>query len=330
MLQARVSLHRALEVLALQARNERMKEIIQGVAREITKGASFDRALAHFPEVFDNLFVVTAEVGQEAGRLPEVLTNLARHLEKMSALARKVRQALSYPALVLSVAAVVVTFLMLFVVPTFAEMFRSFQLELPASTQFVLSVSRTVEMYGYYLLTGLFISLWITIAGLRRPRARRRLQELVIRLPLLGGVIVKTHVARFCRTLGTLLQAQVSLLEALKVTERITSNAGLRSEIGQMISNVRDGHAIARPLKRSKLFPPMVVQMVAVGEETSELDAMLLKVADYYDREIDASVELLSTVIEPVIILFLGLVVAGILVSMYLPMFDMVNLVGGM
>lgn len=330
MLQARVSLHRSLEVLALQTRNERMKRVIEEIGADLRRGTAFDRALAAHPEVFGNLFVVTCEVGQESGRLPEVLMHLAHHLEKMNALGRKVRQALAYPALVLSVALIVVTFLMLFVVPTFAEMFKNFKIELPASTEVILSVSRFLDAHTGAILGGIAGLGWVAFVAARDSSIRSWIEQMSLRIPLVGAMVVKTHVARFCRTLGTLLEAQVSLVEALEVTERITTNAGLRGEIAQIVSDVKGGHAIARPLEGSRLFPPMVVQMVAVGEETSELDAMLLKVADYFEKEIDASVELLSSVIEPVIILFLGMVVAGILVAMYLPMFELVNLVGVM
>lgn len=329
MLQARVSLLHALEVLSKQTTKKTVKAMIDRIATDVRKGASFDKALAAHPAVFDRLFVVTAEVGQESGRLPDVLSHLAGHLEKMNGLRRKFSQAMAYPAVVITVAIVAVTFLLLFIVPTFADMFKTFQIELPASTRFIMAISLFVSKYGLWTILASVASIYLSRESLKRPVVKARIQEWIFKMPLVGDVVLKTHVARFCRTLGTLLQAQVSLVEALSVTQRIATSDMIRTQIGTIIKHVRQGRAIADPLTDSSLFPPMVVQMIAVGEETSELDAMLLKVADYYEQEIDGTVDSLSSIMEPVIVVFLGVVVALILVSMYMPMFDLVNVVGG-
>jgi type IV pilus assembly protein PilC len=329
MLKARVSLLYALEVINRQTTKKPMKEVVTQVAADVRKGSSLDRALAMHPEVFDQLFVVTAEVGQESGRLPEVLTHLASHLEKINVLKRKVVQALAYPALVLTVATIAVTFLLVFIVPTFAEMFRSFQLELPFTTRLIMGLSGMVSQYGLWLVVVIAVGIVLSRETLRLPATRSRLEKLVFRIPLVGDVITKNHVARFCRTLGTLLQAQVSLVDALAVTQRIATNNAIKKQIASILKHVRGGHTFSKPLEGSEVFPPMVVQMIAVGEETSELDLMLLRVADYYEQEIDGRVETLSSVMEPVLVLFLGIIVGAILISMYLPMFDLVNVVGG-
>ena len=329
MLKARVSLLYALEVIIRQTTKKPMKEVVTQVAADVRKGSSLDRALAMHPAVFDQLFVVTAEVGQESGRLPEVLTHLAAHLEKINVLKRKVVQALAYPALVMTVATVAVTFLLVFIVPTFAEMFKTFQLELPFSTRLIMSLSGVVSRYGVWVLVGVCGGIALSRKTLRLPATRSKLEKLVFKIPLVGDVITKNHVARFCRTLGTLLQAQVSLVDALAVTQRIATNDAIKKQIASILKHVRSGHAFSKPLEGSEVFPPMVVQMIAVGEETSELDLMLLRVADYYEQEIDGKVETLSSVMEPVLVLFLGIVVGAILISMYLPMFDLVNVVGG-
>jgi type IV pilus assembly protein PilC len=258
-----------------------------------------------------------------------VLTHLSQYLEKVHALKRKFYQALAYPALVIAVACFAVTFLLVFIIPSFAEMFRSFQIELPWSTEVVIKVSAFVVEYGYWLLPAFLIVLFAVYASSRSPVLRQHLGSVVMRLPVVGDVLLKNHVARFCRTLGTLLQAQVSLVEALAVTQRISATKGIREEIGNLLKYVKQGRAMAEPLVDSRLFPPMVAQMIAVGEETSELDSMLLKVADYYEKELDGKIETLSTVIEPIIIVLLGLLVAIILISMYLPMFDLINVVSG-
>lgn len=328
LLEAGVSLHRSLKVLEEQADNDRMTAVINRLSKEIQKGNSFAAALSRQPDVFDTLFVVTAEVGQESGKLPEVLSQLGTYLEKINGLKRKFRQALSYPALVMLVAAFAVTFLLVFIVPAFGEMFKSFQMELPLSTQIVLTLSGVVTTYGPYFAVGLLLLIIAAKANLRGAELFQRVEPTLLKIPVLGDMLLKNHVARFCRTLGTLLKAQVSLVDALQVTQRIFTNENIRKEIGAIQKSVKQGRAIAEPLVKSTFFPPMVAQMIAVGEETSELDRMLLKVAEYSEKELDGRVEVLSSVIEPVIILFLGLLVALILVSMYMPMFDLVNVVG--
>jgi type IV pilus assembly protein PilC len=208
-------------------------------------------------------------------------------------------------------------------------MFKSFQVELPFSTRIVLRISETIMSYGVYMFLAMVILIISFRSSLRSSFIRQKIEGYVYRLPFLGGILVKNQVARFCRTLGTLLQAQVSLVDALEVTRRIFSNEEIRSEIARITQYVRQGRTIAEPLVESRFFPRMVSQMIAVGEETSELDAMLLKVAEYYEKEIDGKVETLSSVIEPVIIVLLGFLVGGILISIYMPMFDLVNVVGG-
>jgi type IV pilus assembly protein PilC len=328
MLQARVSLHRALDVLARQTTQKGMKEVIEHLGKEVQKGSSFSRTLRTRASVFDELFVVSVEVGQESGRLPDVLSHLARHLEKMGALKRKILQAMTYPILVIAVACLAVTFLLVFIVPTFAEMFRSFQVELPWSTTVVLRMSTFLVEYGPWILVSLLTLSILLRRTLASPRVVRAMQNGVYRLPFFGELVLRNQVARFCRTLGTLLQSQVSLVDALEVTRRIATNDEIKNEIGEILKHVKLGKTVADPLIDSKLFPPLVAQMIAVGEETSELDGMLLKVSDYYEKELEAKVETLTSVIEPVIILLLGMLVAGILIAMYMPMFELVNVVG--
>jgi type IV pilus assembly protein PilC len=329
LLQAKISLHRALQSLEKQTKNPRMKEVISTLEKEVRKGNSFAKALASRPDVFDNLFVMTAEVGQESGRLAEVMSRLGEHLEKINSLRRKVKQALAYPALVLSVAVVVVLFLLLFIVPTFGEMFKNFQMELPLSTSIILSVSQIVSEYGMYAVGLLILGVLLIRSSIKKVIVREKLQQYIFRIPVINDILLKNLVARFCRTLGTLLQAQVSLLDALEVVKKMITNSALKQDIQSIIRQVRQGKAIAEPIIDSVVFPPIVSQMIAVGEETSELDVMLLKVADYFEMELDSKVETLSSVVEPILILILGLIVAAILISMYLPMFDLVNMVGG-
>ena len=329
MLQARISLHRALEIIVQQSTHGRLKEVTSSLYKEVSRGSSFAGALAKHPDDFDGLFIVTAEVGQESGRLAYVLENLSIHLEKMNALKRKIKQALAYPALVLCVAVGAVGFMLFFIVPTFAEMFKSFQVELPLSTRIVLHLSEMLNEYAWYGIGLIAVIAAIAFNASRNATLREKAQSILFRTPMIGPLVTKSLVARFCRTLGTLLQSQVSLIDALGITKRIFSDRKMQQEITTIIQHVKQGRALAEPLVASEVFPPMVAQMITVGEETSELDAMLSKVAEYYEKDIDVTIETLSTVLEPIIIVFLGMMVAAILISMYMPMFDLVNVVGG-
>lgn len=329
MLKAHVPIVKALELLSTQSRSARMRAVVRDLLSSVTKGVSFSSSLGRYPEIFDQVVVVTAEVGQESGRLPEVLAALAEHMEKMNALRRKVTQALAYPVLVLGVAAVVVTFMLLYIVPTFATMFRSSRVQLPYATQMVIAASSFVSTYWIYLILAFLVSAavsrWIAGSDLKRAAVDRY----GLRVPWFGKVLAKNYTARFCRTLGTLLQSQVPLVEALNVTRRIFRDKNLRSEIERLIKFVKQGRSVAEPLSTSKIFSPVVAQMISVGEETSELETMLLKISEFYEAELAEMMETLTTVIEPIFIVFLGAIVGTILIAMYLPMFDMANAVGG-
>jgi type IV pilus assembly protein PilC len=329
MLTAGVSLQRALEVLTLQTKSIPMKGVLARVRRQIDQGNSFSEALKGEQGKFDSLFVMSAHVGEESGRLSEVLSHLAIHIEKVANLKRKFRQALTYPIFVLSVAAGAVLFLLLFIVPTFAELFKSFQIEIPLTTRIVLSISNLLSSYGLLMLGGLIVTIYLIRGSLRLERIRRMGESLVMQVPFFGEILLYNHLARFCRTIGTLLQSKVVLLEALEIARKLAGHEGLERDIASMIAQIRGGKAMSEPVLRSTIFPPMVAQMIAVGEETSELDRMLLQVAGYYERELDHRVDTLSAMIEPFLILALSIIVAGILAAMYLPMFDLVNVVGG-
>lgn len=329
MLESRVSLQRSLEVLLVQTRNPRLREVIADIGRSVRHGNPLHQALARHPRVFDPLFIVTVEVGQETGRLADVLAHLAEYLEKMAALRRKLTQAMTYPLLVATVALGSILFLLVFIVPSFGEMFSSFQKELPPVTEFVVDVSKLVTSYGWYaagIAAAVALGLMFLVDG---QALAKRGAVLALRLPVAGDILVKTQVARFCRTLATLLGAQVSLVKALEVSERGLWIEGMREEVGRIQRSVKHGRSISAPLESSPYFPPMVSQMIAVGEETSELDRMLFKVATFHERELDSKIEALSSLIEPVVVLLLGFVVAGILIAMYLPMFELVGSFGG-
>ena len=328
MLQAGVSLHRALQVLSDQADKQASKTVLSQLLKEVQKGVSFSSALRQQAETFDNLFVVSAEVGQESGKLPLVMSNLALHLEKINVLKRKFVQALAYPIMVLCVALFAVLFLLIVIVPAFAEMFLSLQVELPPMTKIILSLSHWLTENGLYLLLAVIIAGIALRSVFASTSVKSKIENTAYRLPFIGKILSKNLVARFCRTLGTLLQAQVSLMTALDITQKIFTAETIRKEIQNILKQVKQGKTIAEPIVTSKVFPAMVSQMIAVGEETSELDLMLFKIAEYSEKEIDATVETLSNIIEPVLILLLGIIVAAILISMYMPMFEMMNVIG--
>lgn len=330
MLEARVPLCRSIEILEQQARNAQMKSVLHQVAEQMRRGDSLSRALGSQGRAFDTLFTTSVEVGQETGRLPEVMTSLAGYLRKIEALKRKLSQAMVYPALVISVAVFSVLFLLLFIVPSFAEMFRSFQMELPWSTELVLRASEAVSRYGPWIFACVVLGVYLVRSSFRSEKVGATIQSAIFGLPIVGEVLVKSIVARFCRTLGTMLRAQVSLIDAFETTRRIFTTPTVKEELDKIIDGIRRGNTVAEPITGSRIFPPMVAQMIAVGEETGELGAMLVRVAEHYEQEIDSRVETLSSVIEPVIILILGFVVAGILISMYLPMFELSNVISGM
>jgi type IV pilus assembly protein PilC len=329
MLRARVPIVKALEILAGQTRSSKMKGAISDLLADVRKGSSFSASLAHQPEIFDPLLVVTAEVGQESGRLPDVLSSLAEHMERMNALRRKVMQALAYPVLVLVVAALVVSFLLLYIVPTFADMFRTSNVQIPNATRIVINASNILSSNWPYLIIVVILMAAASKWMLGNDWNKAVVEKYGPHVPWIGSVMTKNYSARFCRTLGTLLQSQVPLVDALKVTKRIFENRLLRSEIERLIKSVKQGRAVADQLSTSTIFSPVVAQMIAVGEETSELETMLLKVASFYEEEIEDMMETLTTVIEPVLIVILGAIVGTILITMYLPMFDMANAVGG-
>lgn len=329
LLRSRVALHTSLRVLARQAPRERQRKIVEGLMKDIEKGSTLAGALRAQSETFDEVLATTAEIGEETGRLEKVLEHHADYLSRLANLRRKFMQALAYPVLVLSVAAGAVSFLLLFIVPAFAEMFRSFQMELPLSTKIVLSTSDLFAAVAPYVLILLPLAVLLLT---RLSHSRGTFESLIafgLKIPFFKTLLIKNFVARFCRSLGTLIEAQVPLVEALHVTQRMFPHQIIGSDIKKILQAVKQGRPVADPLIDSKVFPPLVVQMIAVGEETSELDAMLIRVADFYERELESIVDSLSTVIEPIIIVFLGLLVAAILISMYLPLFDLVNIVGG-
>jgi len=267
--------------------------------------------------------------GEAGGILDTILLRLATFLEKADALRRKIKGAMIYPAVILTVAAGAVTVLLLFVIPTFQSMFESAGVPLPAPTLFVIALSNLLQNYWFAIFGAILAFAVLVRQWYQTPGGQLTLDRLLLTVPILGPLQRKAAIARFTRTLGTLVSSGVSILDGLEITARTAGNRVIHDAIMLSRTSIAGGETISEPLKKSGVFPPMVVQMINVGEQTGGLDEMLTKIADFYDEEVDAAVEALLAAMEPMMIVFLGVVVGGMIVAMYLPIFDMINAVGG-
>ncbi|KPL02385.1 MAG: hypothetical protein AMJ73_08775 [candidate division Zixibacteria bacterium SM1_73] len=325
MIGAGLPMVQCLEILSQQMESAELRRVIGEVKESVQAGTTLAEALSRHKKVFDDLYVNMVDAGEIGGALDTILVRLAVYREKADALVRKVKGAMIYPAVVMTVA-IAVTFIMLtYIVPIFAKMFAGLGAELPAPTQFVLSLSaflRANILTGLGLLIALFIAYRYYS---KTPSGRLNIDRVKLRLPLLGDLIRKSVIARFSRTLATLISSGVSILDALDITARTSGNRVIHDAIKKSVLSIAEGETITQPLKESKVFPPMVVQMISVGEKTGGLDEMLTKIADFYDEEVDAAVAALTSIIEPVIIVFMGVVIGGILIAMYLPMFEIIG-----
>ena len=325
MIGAGLPMVQCLEILAQQSESPELREVIDKVRESVQSGSTLADALSRHKKAFDDLYVSMVDAGEIGGALDQILFRLATYREKADALARKVRGALVYPSVIV-VVAIGVTFVMLtYIVPVFAKMFEGLGAELPAPTQMVLQLShflRSNILTGAALLILLFIFYrWYS----KTDKGRLLIDKIKLKAPLLGSLLRKTAISRFTRTLGTLISSGVSILDALEITAKTAGNRVIQDAIKKSVVSIAEGETITHPLKETGVFPPMVTQMISVGEKTGGLDDMLQKIADFYDEEVDAAVAALTSIIEPVIIVVMGLVIGGILIAMYLPMFDIIG-----
>ena len=329
MINSGLPLVQCLDILANQVEKAAFKGIIVQVMQDVEAGATLAESLRKHPKVFDNLFVNMVEAGEAGGILDDILLRLATYIEKAEALRRKIKGAMMYPAVVMTVAGGTTIFMLLFIIPTFAKLFQDFGAELPMPTQIVMDLSDFLRAYWWTLLLGAAGF----IVALRKARAtdkgRLVTDRFMLKVPVLGDVLLKGAIARFTRTLGTLISSGVPILDGLEITANTSGNKVLENAIRGARESIREGETIAAPLKASSVFPPMVVQMISVGEETGALDEMLNKIALFYEDEVNTAVEALTSVIEPIMIVVMGLIVGGMVVAMYLPMFKMVSVVAG-
>jgi type IV pilus assembly protein PilC len=327
MINAGLPLVQCLEIHSSQQQNATFKKMLAQIKSDVEGGSTFADALSKHPKVFDNLFVNLVAAGEIGGVLDTVLLRLAVYMEKAEALKRKVKGAMTYPIIVLSVAFGVVAVLMIFVIPTFKDMFEQFGSALPAPTQMVVSMSAFFRNY-WYVMIGLII---LMVIGFKvtasNEKGRYYLDSFALKLPVFGPLIRKVAVAKFTRTLGTMISSGVPIMDGLDITSRTAGNVIIEKAIKSVRSAISEGQSMAEPLGASGIFPGMVVQMISVGEATGAMDQMLSKIADFYDEEVDAAVEALTSALEPMLMVFLGGVIGFVVVAMYLPIFRMASAV---
>ena len=327
MIDAGLPLVQCLNILAEQSESKNLRDVTGRVARSVEQGSTLADSLRRHPRTFDDLFTNMVEVGESGGILDVVFQRLAAYIEKAAALKRKVKGAMIYPASIMGVAALVVIFMLTFVIPTFTKMFKDLGADLPLPTQVVVWLSEFVRTYILLILAAVFGCVFALRAYYRTEKGQATIDALLLKVPVMGTLIRKVAVARFTRTLGTLVSSGVPILEGLRITARTAGNKVVEKAVLQCRAAVTAGKTLAEPLKASGVFPPMVIQMISVGEQTGALDAMLSKIADFYDDEVDVAVSSMTALLEPIMIVVLGVLIGGLVVAMYLPIFKLVTLV---
>lgn len=328
MIDAGLPLIQGLDVLAGQQENPTFKKMLLDIKVDVESGSTFANALQKYPKYFDRLFCNMVAAGEMGGILDNVLRRLAAYMEKAQALKAKVKGAMTYPAIVLFIAFAVLAIILIFVIPTFAKMFAEFGHALPAPTQMVINLSNFMQSYFLVIIMGLVGLSFLFKKYYNTDSGRLVVDRLLLKVPIFGTLIRKVAVAKFTRTLGTLITSGVPIIEALNVAGATAGNKIIENAILNVRSGISEGRPIAEPLAESTVFPGMVVQMIAVGEATGALDAMLNKIADFYDNEVDTAVDALTSMLEPLMIVFLGGTVGTIIIAMYLPIFEMAGAVG--
>lgn len=325
MIGAGLPMVQCLDILSKQMDSAELRRVVAQVKESVSSGSTLAEGLSKHKKIFDDLYVNMVEAGEVGGALDTILVRLANYREKADALIRKVRGALVYPAVIVIVAFAVTFVMLTWIVPVFAKMFAGLGAELPGPTQVVLNISNFLRgNIGKIFLS--FIAFGVIFRMvLRTEKGRLNFDRFLLKAPLIGTLVRKSAISRFTRTLGTLISSGVSILDALEITAKTAGNRVIHDAIRRSVLAIAEGDTITGPLVQTGVFPPMVTQMISVGEKTGGLDDMLSKIADFYDEEVDAAVSALTSIIEPVIIVFMGVVIGGILIAMYLPMFDIIG-----
>ncbi|MGB7284545.1 MAG: type II secretion system F family protein [Candidatus Acidiferrum sp.] len=331
MIDAGLPLVQCLEILASQQENKTFQKVLTGTRGSVEGGTTLSAAMRQYPKVFDSLYVNMVEAGETGGILDTILQRLSSYIEKNVKLQRAVKSAMVYPIGVLSVAGGVIVLLLWKVVPIFATLFAGLGVDLPLPTKIVIGLSHLIgSIFGFLMLVGLAAVIFGLKVWYGTPQGRYAIDATILRIPVLGVLMRKIAVARFTRTLGTLIASGVPILEGLDITAKTAGNAVVEKALQQVRKSLEEGKSLTEPLKDSDVFPGMVTQMISVGEQTGAMDAMLQKIADFYEEEVDAAVKDLLTALEPIMIVVLGVVVGGVVISMYMPLFSLIGKLSSM
>lgn len=329
MFDAGIPIVQGLEILSKQSENKSMREVIGQIKTDVETGSNLADAMKKHKNIFDDLYVNLVAAGEAGGVLDQVLTRLAGHIEKAMKLKKKVKGAMIYPLIVVSVAALVLTIIMIFVIPVFAKIFGDMGAKLPGPTRSVIWLSNFLSGIGGVIIFVGLLSSAVGIKSFRKTEAGKiKTDRILLKLPVFGNLIKKVSVARFTRTLGTLLNSGVPILDALEICAKSSGNKVVEEIVMGVKTEVASGRTVAEPLSKSPFFPPMVCQMISVGESTGALDQMLIKIADFYDDEVDSAVANLTTLLEPMLMVFLGITIGYIVIALYLPIFKLGDVIG--
>jgi type IV pilus assembly protein PilC len=325
MINAGLPLVQSLNILAQQTENKALRDVTRAVVYDVESGHTLADAFSKHPKAFTDLYVNMVAAGEAGGILDTILLRLATFLEKNDALVRKVKGAMVYPGVIISVAIIAIAVLLVFVIPTFENMFASAGMELPLPTRIVIGMSNGLINYWWMAILAIGGLIFAIRQYYGTSNGRRQIDGMLLRAPVLGDLLRKSAVSRFTRTLGTLVSSGVSILDGLEITAKTAGNSVIHDAVMESRQSIAGGETIAAPLEKSKVFPPMVISMIAVGEQTGGMDEMLSKIADFYDEEVDVAVSALLSLMEPAMIVVLGVIVGGMVIAMYLPIFDMMN-----
>ncbi len=329
MIDSGLPLVQCLDILSGQQENPTFKAVLAKVKEDVESGSTFADALGKHPKVFDNLYVNLVAAGEVGGILDTILSRLAAYIEKAMKLTKQVKGAMVYPITIMSIAVVVVGVILVFVIPTFAKMFKDFGGELPAPTKIVIALSAFIQRYILVMIGAAFLIKFLFSKYYATPKGRKTVDALALKAPIAGPLIRKVAVAKFTRTLGTMISSGVPIMDALEIVAKTSGNKIVEEAIYKVRQSISEGRTMAEPLAECGVFPPMVVQMISVGEATGAMDTMLNKIADFYDDEVDDAVGNMTAMMEPMLMVFLGTTVGGLVVAMYLPIFKLAGAVGG-
>jgi len=328
LIESSISVVNSLDILSQQVGGLYFRSVIIGVLKDLKEGASFAKSLAKYPKVFPEIYTSMVEAAEASGNLPQILDRLSIYIEKADALKRKVKSSLTYPVAVIFMAAGITSFLMFKIVPTFKNIFDSLGGTLPLPTQILINISDVLKDHILFILAGLFLGFIGLKKYINTSKGKKNYHRLLINLPIFGEIIRKVSIAKFARTFSTLVKSGVSVTTALDIVGKTSGNKIIEEAVVKAKVSVQDGIPISQPLEESGIFPPMVVKMIAVGEKSGKLEEMLSKIAQFYEDQTDTAVSGLTSLIEPIVIAFLGIVVGGIVVALFLPIIKITQLVG--